>query len=150
MRFVQAKLQLLLTVLTTAIVLSPTAIAFAAGGACDPTPGSGFLGFPTWFQYLDGEMVSTNNGFTVAEKCQPVINGLNDIWKIVAAVLDILLRVASIAAIIFVLYGGVVYIISQGSPDKTKQALNTIINALVGLIITIIAAAVVGFIAGSF
>jgi len=148
MKKLKNKIKLVLVMQTVAILITP-AVALAAT-ACDPTPGSGFLGFPTWYQYLDGETVATNNGFTTAEKCQPVINGLNDIWKIVAAVLDILLRVASIVAIIFVLYGGVVYIISQGSPDKTKQALQTIINSLVGLVITIIAAAVVGFIAGSF
>lgn len=142
--------KLILAVFLAAFILAPTAAVFAAGGACDPTPGSGFLGFPTWYQYLDGQTVSTNNGFTVAEKCQPVLNGLSDVWKIVAAVLDILLRVAGIVAIVFVLYGGVTYILSQGAPDKTKQALHTIINSLIGLVITIIAATVVGFIAGKF
>ncbi|NBU34355.1 hypothetical protein EBS40_07065 [bacterium] len=42
------------------------------------------------------------------------------------------------------------YILSQGSPDKTKQALSTIISAIVGLVITIIAATIVSFVAGSF
>lgn len=61
-------------------------------------------------------------------------------------VLDILLRLGAMVAVGFVVYGGIQYVLSQGEPDKAKKALGTIINALVGLAITILAASVVAFI----
>lgn len=117
-----------------------------------PCPGGGLLGLPSWHKHLDGVTITvtdTDTGENVTT-CTTQINGLDDTWKIVAAVLEILLRVASLIAIGFVVFGGVTYITSQGAPDKTKQALQTIISALVGLVITIVASAVVGFIAGRF
>lgn len=117
-------------------------------------PGGSLLGLPSWHKHLEGvqtDEIDPITGTTTGNKvCSPQIDGLSDIWKIVAAVLELLLRLASLIAIGLVVYGGVTYITSQGSPDKTKQALKTIINALVGLVISIIAAALVGFIAGRF
>jgi hypothetical protein len=141
-RFVASLSAMVVALLAPAILLSATALA----APCQP--GSSLLGLPTWYKYLDGQLVMEEA--TGVQICQPALNGANDIWKIVAAALEILLRVGSLIAIGFVVYGGVTYILSQGAPDKTKQALQTIINALVGLVISIIAAALVGFIAGRF
>lgn len=129
-------------------MLSPFMLVVGTAHAAPCQPGGSFLGLPTWYKYLEGQQVEDDA--TGASNCQPMLQGANDIWKVVAAVLEMLLRVASLVAIGFVVYGGVTYIISQGSPDKTKEALKTIISALVGLLISIIAAAVVGFIAGRF
>jgi hypothetical protein len=48
-----------------------------------------------------------------------------------------------------VIYGSINFVMSRGEPDKTANARNTIINALLGLAIAVIAAATVNFIAGS-
>lgn len=121
--------------------------------------GGSFLGFPKWYEYLpgqhyqereDGSPVDSDSTAPIVDRCTPRLDGLNDIWRIVAAALDILLRVGALIAIGFVVYGGVTYTLSQGSPDKTKQALKTIISALVGLVISIVAVALVTFVAGRF
>lgn len=109
---------------------------------CDLDGGS-LLGFPHWYKYLNG-IQDTNGG------CIPQIKALTDIWLIVAAVLDILLRFASILAIGIIIYGGVKFIMSQGEPDKTSNARETIFNALIGLAISVVAAFVVNFVAGQF
>lgn len=106
---------------------------FAAAN-CHPS----FFGFPTWYEYLK-----------VDSTCAPSISGINDVWLIVAAGIEILLRVAALVAIGFVIYGGIQYVTSQAQPDKTAKAQGTIINALVGLIIAILAAVIINFIAGS-
>jgi ABC-type Fe3+ transport system permease subunit len=98
-----------------------------------------FLGFPTWYEYL--------NGNTVNGVCSPQISGLTDIWLIVAAAIEILLRVAALAAVGFVIFGGVQFLTSQGEPDATNKARQTIINALIGLVIAVLAAVIVNFIA---
>ncbi len=106
-------------------------------------PSGSFLGLPTWYSYLPG--VTDANGH-----CSPSITHLTDIWLIVAAITEILLRLAALIAVIMVIVGGVSYITSQGDPNKTKQALNTIINSLIGLVISVAAATIVTFIAGRF
>ena len=97
---------------------------------------------PTWYEFLPK---NTSTG-----TCQPALNSLSDIWLIVAAVVEILLRVAALVAIIFVIVGGVMDTTSQGSPDQTAKARTTIINALIGLLISVSASLLVGFLAASF
>ncbi len=107
-----------------------------------PCGGGTFLGFPKWYKYLNG---TVENGL-----CTPQIVHISDVWLIVAAFVEILLRVAGLAAIIFVIYGGVQYISSRGDPGKTNEARQTIINALIGLVIAISATVIVTFLAGRF
>lgn len=109
--------------------------------ACTPKKSS-LLGFPTWYEYLKG--VSDSNGV-----CSPSLNSINDIWLVVLAVIDIALRVAAIAAVGFIIYAGFQYTTSQGDSNKTAQAKDTIINALIGLAIAVSASLIVAFIAGS-
>jgi ABC-type Fe3+ transport system permease subunit len=105
--------------------------------------GSNFLFFPHWYKYLDG----TTDPATHA--CSPAINSLSDVWLIVAAIIEILLRVAGIMAVAFVIYGGFQYATSEAEPDKLTRARHTLIHALVGLILAILSASIVNFIAGS-
>lgn len=105
--------------------------------------GGSFLGFPTWYKYLPGHI--DDNG-----TCSPELGSLSNVWLVVAALIEIMLRVAALLAVGLVIYGGISYMTSQGEPDKTAKARGTIINALVGLVIAVIAATTVGFIAGRF
>ena len=110
--------------------------------------GGSFLGFPTWHKYLKGE--TYNDLETAKSPCRPTLSGLSDVWKIVAAVIEVMLRIAGLAAIGFVIYGGALYLVSQGSPEKTKAALSTVVGAIIGLVIAIVSTALVSFIAGRF
>jgi len=101
----------------------------------------GFLGFPTWYEYLP-KNPSDNNA--------PMIHGLSDIWLIVAAGIEILLRIAASGSCLWSIYGGVLFLTSQGEPAKVAKARNTLIYALAGLVIAVTATALVTFIAGRF
>jgi len=71
---------------------------------------------------------------------------------LIPAVLNIvngLLVVASIAASIYLVLGGIRYITSQGEEDQTEQAKSTILYALIGLIVIGLSAALVNFIVGT-
>jgi TRAP-type C4-dicarboxylate transport system permease small subunit len=68
----------------------------------------------------------------------------------VAAVIEILLRVAALIAVGIVIYAGIQYTTSQGNPEQTSRALNTIIYAAIGLALCILSAVIVTFIARSF
>ena len=111
---------------------------------CTPEGGGSFLGISPWYKYLD-------EGRQGAEgECNLHISSLNDIWKIVLAVLDALLRVAAYVAVGFMIFAGFIYMTSNGNPEKTKQALGTIRLSAIGLIITIASSLIVSFIAGRF
>lgn len=116
---------------------------FAAGsGACaDKT----FFGLVPWHHYLP---VTYNSVLGTCEVAfSPLGNGKSsDILLVVLAVVDDLLRVAGVLAVGYVIYAGIKYITSQGSPDETAKAQSTLINALIGLAIALIAIALVSFI----
>ena len=97
---------------------------------------------PTWYKYLDFD-----------ENCDVVMkqNELpKNIVLIGLAIIEILLVVAGVIAVIMVMVGGFKYVISQGVPEKIANAKMTIINALLGAVIAIIASQVVGYIGGAF
>ncbi len=113
------------------------------GAACAPK--GDFLGFfPTWYKYLDGQDVA--DPVSGVAQCVPQITALSDIWLIVAAVTDMLLRIAVLVAIGFVIAGGIRYMTSQGIPDKTAKALDTIIKAIVGLVLALGSATLLSFV----
>ena len=53
-------------------------------------------------------------------------------------------------SVIFIIVGGLRYVISAGNPEDTKRAKDTIIYAVVGLIVSMLAFTVVGFVAERF
>ena len=61
------------------------------------------------------------------------------------AIVDNLLIITAYVAIAFIVTGGIQYITSQGTPEITKRAMSTILNALIALAIALVARAVVVF-----
>lgn len=117
--------------------------------ACRPK--GTFFGLPTWYKYLQGQSVdNVDITGSVVQSCVPVINNLKDVWRIVFAIIDLLLRLAIIAAIGFVLAGGAKLMFSQGQPDKIKTSITMIVNAIIGLVIAVAAATVIGYIGSRF
>lgn len=82
--------------------------------------------------------------------CDPNTNGLNSIFPIIGNILSLLLFAAGALAIIFVLIGAFQYVISAGNPQSVAKAKNTIVFAVVGLVIVILALVIVQFVRGLF
>ncbi|MCL4358102.1 pilin [Patescibacteria group bacterium] len=144
-----AKKIFLATMLLLIFVGSGSAMAstHSPGSPCTYSTTS-FYGFPTWYEYLPAKYQSTPNG--KGSVCLPSLQNIADIWLIVAAVIDIILRVAGLAAVMMVIYGGVKYTTSMGNPEATASAKNTIIYALIGLLLAISASLLVTFVAKTF
>lgn len=119
-----------------------------------------FLGLPTWYKYLPGKTNpggscdpqitcdGTGTDQAVSENCNSQSGiDISKLWLIGLAILDLLFRLGGIIAVGVVVYGGIKYITSQGQPDATKGARQTIINACIGIGITIIASLTVNFLA---
>ncbi len=112
-------------------------------GVCD---NNDFFGLVSWDKYLEKKGDCTPKIDLVGNTSQPDPNRFNVIWLIGLAIFEDILRVASVVAVAFIIYGGFRYITSQGQPDNTKAALSSIINAVIGLAIAIIGASIVSFI----
>lgn len=123
-----------------ATTIAPYIQTFAAADPCKPKL---FGIFEPWYQYLtlNSAPDCSVKSFTTLEAGQS-----SSFLLIGLAVLDDLIRIAALVAVGFVIYGGIQYVTSQGSPDATKKAQQTIINALVGVAIAVVAAAIVSFI----
>lgn len=63
-------------------------------------------------------------------------------------VLNAFLALAGIIAVGVIVYAGIKYISAQGEPDKIKNASQVISYGVIGLIITVVAAAIVNFVLG--
>jgi len=137
------RLLLIMTIsfsLLTTLVITPATVGVSAASSDNCVQKSkGFLGFPTWYKYLKPHIESG--------ECKLTFRFPRDTGKVLLAVVEILLRIAGLVAVGFVIYGGFRYMLSQGDPEQNAAARSTIINALIGVVITIIATVAVSFVA---
>ena len=111
----------------------------AVGSECDPPKTNPFFGFPHWYKYLKGTT-------ELDGQCAVALTKLSEVWLIALAGVEILLRLAAIAAIIYIVYAGIRYISARGNPEKITTARISIQDALIGLVITIAGIAIVSFV----
>ena len=64
----------------------------------------------------------------------------------ISNVLDTVYLWVGIIAVIFIIIGGVNYTMSQGDPGKVKKAKDTILYAVIGLIVSLLAFAITAFV----
>jgi hypothetical protein len=102
-----------------------------------------FFGLPPWYAYLKTEEGGAGG-------CNIQISGIYDLFRILAAVIEIALRLGVLIAVGFIIFGGIKFITSQGDPQGIANARNTIVNAIIGLIITLLATVIVSYVAGRF
>jgi hypothetical protein len=78
------------------------------------------------------------------------ITNATDILIVVANAIRIATAFAGALAVIFIIVGGIFYVISAGNPSNIKRAKDILVNAIVGLIVAGLAYTIVTFIAGRF
>lgn len=132
-------------------LVSVPATAGAATAENCSSNSSGFLGFPTWYKYLTPTFENDECKLSL-----PKLPGTDKtdaglaVGLILAAVIEILLRISVLVAIGFVVAGGIKFISAQGEPEKLAKARHTVVNALIGLAIAIASTGLVSFVAGRF
>jgi len=94
--------------------------------ACDDK----FLGIPQWCRGMD----------TTTQSISEVI------WTIALNVLEMGLWAAGYISAAFILYGGISYILTQGAVDGAIKSRTMILNAIIGLLISMISVSIVSFI----
>ena len=115
-------------------VASPST-SFAAG-ACN----SGLLTFPAWYDGL------TDGSCNV----QVPNNNLSLFVRTIALnIVEMILQLVGYISVGFIIYGGFKYMTSAGASDGIAKAKKTITNAIIGLLISIFAVAIVNLISGA-
>ena len=114
-----------------------------------------FFGFKPWYEYFQRTYIAPSGSATTGS-CE--VTGVktdpahffnpseSPITLILVVLIDDLLQLAGLVAIGYVIYGAIQYVLSQGNPDGTAKAQSSIVNALIGLAIALIAIGFVSFI----
>jgi len=98
------------------------------------------LGMPTWFRGL----TDTDCNIISPEKAPGGLSGF--IWAIVLNIIEIGLFIAGYVALFFVIYGGFQFLTGGNNPSQIEKARKTILNAVIGLAISMGAIAIVNLI----
>ncbi|MFZ2560608.1 MAG: hypothetical protein WAW91_03200 [Candidatus Nanoperiomorbaceae bacterium] len=65
---------------------------------------------------------------------------------IIPRIINIMLFIVGILAVIMLIYGGIRYVLSSGDAGRVKDAKNTVLYAIVGLVVAIFAYAIINWI----
>lgn len=120
-----------------AVVVPMPVEADAASDTTNSCGTPGFLGLRPWYYGL----------------CKPGTTEINDpadedqmkvfVWKIILNILIDLLVVVGYASMIFIIYGGYQFMMSQGDPGKAASGKKTLTSAIIGMVIALSASVLV-------
>ncbi|MBR2543855.1 hypothetical protein IKF04_00975 [Candidatus Saccharibacteria bacterium] len=80
------------------------------------------------------------------EKVDPVGNKQNSLIDDVTSVINNVIAVLGLVCVVVMIIGGVNYMISSGDAGKVKKAKDTILYGLIGLVVCVLAYALVNFV----
>ena len=72
-----------------------------------------------------------------------------DLMETVQTILTAVIGIVGILAVIMIVYGGIQYTMSAGDAGKVKKAKDTILYGVIGIIVALLAFAIVNFVLGS-
>lgn len=117
-----------------------------AASTCDNN--QSFLGLWPWYHYL--QLQQADGGCQVVIDNAHVLGSHSFILLILLAIVEDLLRIIGVLAVIYVVYAGIRYTMSQGSPDEVAKSQSTILTALAGLAIALVSIRFVAFLGSRF
>ncbi len=82
--------------------------------------------------------------------CKQVSGGSGKATTLVQSIITLLLWLIGIISVIMIIVGGIRYALSGGDSNSINGAKNTILYAVIGLVVAMLAYAIVGFVTGSF
>lgn len=92
---------------------------------------------------FNGACKGNNN----AEVCKAKSDSIN---PLVQTIINTLLFAVGIIAVIMIIIGGIRYVSSNGDSSQITSAKNTIMYSVIGLIVSLMAFAIVSFVVGQF
>lgn len=129
---------------TVSTLAAPAPVYAAKGGDCNKTT---FLTMPVWYRGL----ARGTEGGTCDILSPNDVGGVSAfVWRIVLNIIDILLSLVAYLSVGFIIFGGFKYILAAGTPDALAKAKTTITNAVIGLVLSLVAVAIVNVVSGLF
>lgn len=122
-----------LSIVALLTLLAPTVVPAIASASCSATASSVSQGV----NIATG--ASTNN-------CSSASVNNNDIGKAAREIVTLFSIIVGVVSILMIIYGGFRYITSGGDSGKVGNAKNTLIYAIVGLVIVALAQLIVHFV----
>jgi hypothetical protein len=100
------------------------------------------LTFPAWFKGL------TDGNCNI--KSPTASGGLSTfIWTIALNIIEIMLQLVGYVSVGYIIAGGFRFMTGAGSSDDIAKARKTILNAIIGLIISIFSVGIINIVAGA-
>ena len=94
----------------------------------------------------DGTPLKTDEDLS---NCTGIGKNGDDLLTNVKKVINIVIGVVGFVAVAMTIYGGIQYTTSAGDPGKVKKAKDTIMYGIVGLVVAILAFAIINFVLSS-
>lgn len=98
----------------------------------------------------DGTIVQ-GSGKTLADcnKIKDNKNNTNDLMGRVNTIINVIIGFVGLVAVVVIILGGISYTTSAGDPGKVKKAKDTILYGIIGLVVAVLAFAIVNFVLGN-
>ncbi len=93
---------------------------------------------------------SEENGSDNSVYCQNKDSGEGQVNGIIKTIVEVLLMAVGAISIIMIVIGGILFALSSGDAQKAAKARSTILYAVVGLIVSVFASAIVNFVFDGF
>jgi len=164
----------LVAIFATVLIASPTFAAGCSGikgGVVESYPDLSFqttkpskapAGFPTYCQrarvtddsgesmtvyiYAKTQSACAQAGIATADSNLCSAEGSITLNEIVSTVISTIIYIIGIIAVIMIIIGGIHYATSQGDAAKVKKGKDTILYGIIGLVVAILAYAIVNFV----
>ncbi len=104
------------------------------------------------FLILSPSVMAEPSDLISKSKCDGNIiceGGESGVMAVLKTIVTVLLTVGGIISIIVIIIGGIMYSTSSGDQNKITSAKNTILYAIIGLIVSVLAFAIVNYVIGN-
>ena len=125
------------------VVAMPVGLVSATGEEKQPTATGGMCpDGKTQYTHSIAECGISNVGGNTTQ-------GKDDLMTRVKSIINVVLGIVGVVAVVVIIVAGVYFILSQGDAAKIARARNTILYGVVGLLVALLAFAIVNFVFSS-
>jgi hypothetical protein len=105
---------------------------------------------PSYAAINPQQEICAGTGGSGGASCTGQTTNTNSLTAVFKTIVNILLFIIGAIAVIMIILGALRYVISAGDASKITQAKNTILYAVIGLVVALLAFAIVNFVLTSF
>lgn len=99
--------------------------------------------------YADTSTNSAAGTYTDSQTTTKATGRNDDLMTVLTTIINVALGVIGFVAVVMIIMGGVQYTTSSGDAAKVTKAKNTILYGIVGLVVALLAFAIVNFVLGN-